>query len=288
MPYKANANLNAQVIYEQFLTVKVGVHLEKDQTRDFRITAYEAMRNITKPTFRHEINTVLQVKDKKSGSLGGNMELVWDKDLHDYMLREIDNGQLNLFDRNEENDVGAGSGDPALPADDNGIIGTDYEVVSDSPAEEWEKDVPEPKDGSDGHHADPKVLFEYMKQFIGAEMKVLESMGQYTVSTLDNKVVLSSACQPTDRFYCSAEKLAPHVGHAIICVGSPSDEEEFKSISIWCDDCEELLFQIDAAVDAPAETGEYPEDEDSDGYEYDPPEGSKDSEDNRGTEDAED
>ncbi len=179
------------------ITVKVGVHLEKDQARDFRITAYEAMRNITKPTFKHEINTVLQVKDKKSGSFGGNMELVWDKDLHDYMLREIDNGQLNLFDRNEENDVGAGSGDPALPAGDNGIIGTDYEVVSDSPAEEWEKDAPEPEDGSDGHHADPKVLFEYMKQFIGAEMKVLESMGQYTVSTLDNKVVLSSACQPT-------------------------------------------------------------------------------------------
>ncbi len=75
------------------------------------------------------------------------------------------------------------------------------------------------------------------------------------------------------------------MGHAIICVGSPSDEEEFESISIWCDDCEELLFQIGAAVDAPAETGGYAEDEDLDGYKYEPPEDFKyGKDDNRGTE----
>ena len=45
--------------------------MEKDQARDFEVHEYEAMRDIVKPTFKHEISTVVQVKDKKSGSLGG-------------------------------------------------------------------------------------------------------------------------------------------------------------------------------------------------------------------------
>ena len=99
-----------------------------------------------------------------------------------------------------------------------------------------------------------------MKQFVGAEMKVLESMGNYTVRTLDNKVVLSSACQPKDRFYCSPEKLAPHVGHAVICVGY--GQNKIVNISIECEDCNEVLFDMDA----PEET------EEPDDYEYNDPE----------------
>ena len=133
-------------------------------------------------------------------------------------------------------------------------------LIEDQSAEGGEKDGGEPEDGSDGRHADPKALFEYMKQFVGAEMKVLESMGNYTVRTLDNKVVLSSACQPTDRFYCSPEKLAPHVGHAVICVGY--GQNKIVNISIECEDCNEVLFDMDA----PEET------EEPDDYEYNDPE----------------
>lgn len=228
------------------ITIKVAVSLEKDQARDFQANGYDGMRDIVKPTFKHEISTVMQVKDKKSGSVGGSMELVWDKELCDYVMRPIDNGQVSMFDEPDKENGGTDVVQdnalqapelPALPGPSGEVIDADYEVIEGNPSQ----------DGSDDHHADPKVLFEYMKQFIGVELKVSESDGQYTVSTLDGKVILSSACKPTDRFYCSPEKLSPHVGHSVTCVSYGQDE--IANISIECEDCNEVLFDIDAPAD---------------------------------------
>ena len=46
--------------------------------------------------------------------------------------------------------------------------------------------------------------------------------------------------------------------HSIICIGSHSDEEEFESINIWCETCDELLFYIEAPTEpeTPAEPGD--------------------------------
>lgn len=82
---------------EAVITVKMTVQLKPDQARDFLANGHDAMRDITKPTFKHDISSVLQVKQKKSGSLGGDMELVWDRELHQYSLRPIDNGQTSIF-----------------------------------------------------------------------------------------------------------------------------------------------------------------------------------------------
>lgn len=249
------------------VNVKVKITLTPDSAPDFSVAGGQQTRSITKPKFDHTVSAVIQKKEKKTGTLSGNYELVWDRESGCYVMRPIDNGQVSIFDQPEE---GAGQVDtnnalpapkpPALPGPSGEVIDADYEVIEDAQNGEEKKDDGEPEDGSDGHHADPKVLFEYMKRFIGAEMKVLESMGNYTVRTQDNKVVLSSACKPTDRFYCSPEKLAPHVGHAVICVGYGQDE--IVNISIECEDCNEVLFDIDA----PAETEE-PND-----YEYNDPE----------------
>ena len=83
---------------EGTLNIKVAVKLEKDQARDFEVHEYEAMRDIVKPTFKHEISSAMQVKDKKTGSLSGNYELVWDKSSGQYVMRNIDDGQVTLFD----------------------------------------------------------------------------------------------------------------------------------------------------------------------------------------------
>lgn len=231
---------------EATITIKVVVKLEKDQARDFRANGYDAMRDIVKPTFKHEISTVMQIKNKKSGSLGGTMEMVWDKELGQYVMRPIDNGQVSMFDEPESRDAGViepqnnalpAPKAPALPGPSGDVVDVEYKVVEDG------------QDDSDSRHADPKVLFEYMKQFIGVKMEVSESDGQYTVSTLDGKVILSSACHPTDRFYCSPQKLAPHVGHAIVCVGY--GQGDIVNVSIECEDCNEVLFDIDAPADEP-------------------------------------
>ena len=250
------------------VNVKVKITLTLDSAPDFSVAGGQQTRSITKPKFDHTVSAVIQKKEKKTGTLSGNYELVWDRESCCYVMRPIDNGQVSIFDQQEEgggqeeaaNNALPAPKPPALPGPSGEVIDADYEVIEDAQNGEEKKDDGEPEDGSDGHHADPKVLFEYMKQFIGAEMKVLESMGNYTVRTQDNKVVLSSACKPTDRFYCSPKKLAPHVGHAVICVGYGQDE--IVNISIECEDCNEVLFDIDA----PAETEE-PND-----YEYNDPE----------------
>ena len=118
--------------------------------------------------------------------------------------------------------------------------------------------------------------FEWLKQFVDEPMKVMESMGIYTVRTKDNRVVLTSAAAESP-FYCSAEKLADHIDHEIVCLAryaeaaSFDEPGEITGISIWCDECQEVIFSMekDGAVLA------YGEDEASDApddYGYDEPE----------------
>ena len=73
-----------------------------------------------------------------------------------------------------------------------------------------------------------KRIEQLSAQLTGSEtekrLAVTEAMGNYTVRTQGNKVVLSSATSPENPFYTSAEKLSPHVGHADLCDGYGDDE----------------------------------------------------------------
>lgn len=230
---------------EATINIKIAVSLQPDQARDFQANGYDAMRDIVKPSFKHEVSTVMQVKSKKSGSLGGNFELVWDRELCQYVMREIDNGQVTLFD-NEEKDPQPGE-PPALPAGDGTVIDAEYREVEGGEGKEGEKDAGDGKDASTDRQSDTMTPFEYLRQFIGAELRVLEGGGYFSVRTSENKVILSSGFNVKDRFYCSAEKLKPHVGHAITC------EEWPNAIVIRCDECDEVLFEVDAEGDAAAD-----------------------------------
>lgn len=114
---------------------------------------------------------------------------------------------------------------------------------------------------------DPSTPFGWLRQFIGKQMKVMEALGNYTVRTLENKVVLSSAAAPGNPFHCPVENLKGHEGHDIICVGYGKDE--IVNISIECEDCNEVLFSLDAP--GYGADGDGAEDETGD-YEYDAPE----------------
>lgn len=243
---------------EATINIKIAVSLQPDQARDFEANGYDAMRNIVKPSFKHEVSTVMQVKSKKSGSLGGNFELVWDRELCQYVMREIDNGQVTLFDKEEEAQQPVEP--PALPAGDGAVIDADYSVVEDGEGQEDEEGADEQKDTSGDRQSNTEAPFEHLRKFVGTDLMVMESMGLYTVRTKENKVILSSAFNATDRFYCSAEKLKPHVGHAITC------EEWPNAIVIRCDECDEVLFEVDVEGDASADypyedPGDEPEDE---------------------------
>lgn len=213
------------------INVKVKITLTPDSAPDFSVKGGQQTRSITKPKFDHAVSAVIQKKEKKTGTLSGNYELVWDRETCQYVMRPIDNGQVSLFDKDKQPDEGiaepAGLPEGKLSLPPAGeVIDADYQVVGEDGAE---KKV-------------PTDAFDWLLQFAGKDMKVMEAMGNYTVRTTDNKVVLSSAASPSATFYCPAEKLKSHVGHEIVCVVYG----ENANISIECIQCNEVLFGLDA------------------------------------------
>lgn len=250
---------------EATINMKMVVSLAKGQERDFEANGYDAMKDITKPTFKHEISTVMQIKDKKGGSLGGSMKMVWDKELCQYVMQEIDNGQTTLFDDEKEEQEeetapqpeAAGELPPPAPPQlppSGKVIDADFKVVEDGESKE-EAEAPEAdKAASDGGDGLEDTPFGYLRQFIGKKLRVVETAGNVTVRTVEkNKIILSSAGKAADPFYVSREKLLPHVGHNVVCVGYGKDE--LVNISIECEDCNEVLFDMERP-----KTSDHPDD----------------------------
>lgn len=246
-------NMEMKGAEDATITLKLGISLEKSS-----VSGPSGIRDIVKPSFKHDISSVMQVKDKKSGALTGDYEMVWDAGEAKYVMRRIDNGQTSMFDEESDETVidvnytplledrrslpEAGSGDSADIQDECAAKGT---VEHDS---------------ADNGNTSP---FEWLKQFVGQRLRVTEALGNYTVRTEDNKIVLSSATGKDSAFYCPPEKLEGHVGHKVFCAGRANEEGVIDYISIDCEDCQESLFEI-------AESGI--KDEDVEGYEYDDPE----------------
>lgn len=294
------------------ISMKVKIILEESSAPDFTVAGGHQTREITKPKFEHSITAVIQRKEKKTGAFAGDFELVLDSETGTYVVRPIENGQTTLFDDDKGPATGGcidaeyyvvdedGEETPALGEGPRALLGP-----AEEPAGEEDDGVPEdpeeavPDDAGESEEQeidpahDPSKPFGWLRQFIGEAMHVTEAMGNYTVRTDGNKVVLSSATSPDNPFYCPKEKLEPHTGHNIACVGY--GESEIVNISIECEDCNEVLFSIDAPgyawtrpeqaeddgleEDAGAETDETgdgdadaEEGEEPGGYEYDPPE----------------
>ena len=325
---------------EGTLGIKVTVKLEKDQARDFQANGYDAMRDIVKPTFKHEVSHAMQAKDKKTGSLSGNYELVWDRETGQYIMRNIDDGQVTLFDNEGTNAVPMAEplALPAGKAEEAKVSKISYEelreyvgkklecgLAEDSEGsyeirclDDWrpllkDEDVdgglaahfdhdiicvgferdgveyaaitcdtcdtvlymvakeeidageePEPEEGEGpGEEVQANVTteaFDWLKRFVGQELRVLEAMGNYTVRSMKNAVVLSSVAPEGAIFHASVEKLKRHIGHKVVCVAYGDDPQNPVNISIECKDCNEVLFDIDA-----------PSDETDGGYAYEEP-----------------
>lgn len=214
------------------INVKVKITLTPDSAPDFSVRGIgQQTRSITKPKFDHTVTAVIQRKEKKTGTLSGNYELVWDKETCTYVMRPIDDGQASLFD-DEHQEPQANA--RALPPRDEEVIDAEFHEV------EGEEDAPAPAEKKDTSDA-----FNWLHQFVDAEMQVMEAMGNYTVRTTDNKVILSSATSPDMPFYARAEVLAPHVGHSLICTEGPN------TVVIMCEDCDEVIFRMtDPAANA--------------------------------------
>ena len=90
-------NMQMKGAEDATITVKLSVSLEKRF-----VGGFGSGKDITKPTFKHDISSVMQVKDKMTGQLTGEHQLVWDDEEKKYVLRNIDSDQMTMDDIQEE------------------------------------------------------------------------------------------------------------------------------------------------------------------------------------------
>ena len=221
-------NMEMKGATDAVITLKLTVGLDE---RSFSVG--EGIQKYKKPTFKHEISSVMQIKDKMTGQLGGEYAMVWDEDEKRFVLRHFDGNQTSIFD-------------------------SDYETVDEEPVGRF-VDMPDgealglPAPEEEGEEEEETVTpFGWLSQFVGETLVVTEAMGNFTVRTEDNRVVLSSATSEENPFYCPAEKLEPHVGHKVVCVGYGDDD--IVNVSIECEDCNTVLFDIDKPEETEEET----------------------------------
>lgn len=278
-------NMTMKGAEDATITLKLDLSLEKGSVR-----VGNGIQEVTIPSFKHTISSVMQVKDKMTGQFSGEYGMVWDDKEQRWVLRKIDNGQMDLFDFGADGDVvdAEYSEVNGLPEGQRGLPESTENDEDDYPTE----DAGNEPDAAEGFEK-PSVLpqddtntpFGWLCQFIGEDLNITESMGNYTVRTSTNKVVLSSATGVDSPFYCPAEKLAPHVGHSVVCAGYGADD--IVNVSIECEDCSTVLFDLDApetedkplsdeeiaeAMDAAADIVDETEEAEDESYEYETPE----------------
>ena len=84
---------------EGSLTVKIDVILGKEQIPDYGPDMDGKYREISKPCFKHTIQSTVKINDKVNGVLNPGMELVMDEETGCYVLQPIANTtQRTMFD----------------------------------------------------------------------------------------------------------------------------------------------------------------------------------------------
>ena len=88
------------------ITLKMKMSLSNERVPDLTIVNYEAKRDVIMPKFEHKVSSVIQIKDEVTGSLNGNYELIWDGERGEYVMREIVDGQVSMYDDVDFDDDG--------------------------------------------------------------------------------------------------------------------------------------------------------------------------------------
>ena len=238
---KTIGNMEMKGANEATITIKLGVTLEKVNNG-----SYDEVKEVTKPSFKHDISSVMQVKDKKTGSLSGDYELVWDEEEKKYVMRRLGGEQMSLFDEavdpgeQEADGENVTEGGPYLeaPEDKTLYLEASYEECDDTERREEELSA-----------------LKWLSMFIGRKMKIVESNGTYTVRTDTNEVVLTSA---DSMFHVDAEILEEHIDHEINCLGFYSETTanqsgSLEAVEFKCIDCDEVIYEFPYSGDTESE-----------------------------------
>lgn len=128
------------------ITLKLDISISKENCRDWSSQEEGAMRQFQRPSFKHNISSVMQVKDKMTGALTGDMELVYDVDNDEWVLRKLEDAQRSIFDDEpvyadaEVSDVVEAK---ALPGDvEEQADAEEAEIINHSETEEMDAESP--------------------------------------------------------------------------------------------------------------------------------------------------
>ena len=95
---KTISNMGQKGSHIAEITVKMKISLASEYVPDLTVLNYKAERETIVPKFEHKVSSVIQIKDEVNGSLTGRYELIWDAERGEYVMREIFEGQMSMYD----------------------------------------------------------------------------------------------------------------------------------------------------------------------------------------------
>lgn len=158
---KLLANMAEKGSLEGRLTITVDVSFAEEtvQNRDPNIPG--DTRVVHTPKFQHKVGSVMQIKNEQKGDMNcDGMEMVWDNEKGEYILRPITGrDQMSVFDyemeqraeeeKEAEEDFLEGKKVAALPAPADDVEDAEFREVSDGQSEDSPTDSDEDDDLSD-------------------------------------------------------------------------------------------------------------------------------------------
>ena len=221
------------------INCKISVALTPAPERNFDAAREGDTVQVMKPSFSHEISTEIKVKDKTTGNLSGNRKLVWDEELMEYVMKDIDDGQTSLFDTAQSRQNAASPVEQEPPQLPEGIVDVDYTVISDDK-------------GYILRNPDKcgiKDQWGILKVLVGERMTVSRSAGHCYAETADGIIALGSAYLAEDPRPVEDSILEPHLAAEIACNGfgtvQVGDHEEPEKIVVECLECGGILLDAE-------------------------------------------
>jgi hypothetical protein len=104
---KLLANMAEKGSLEGKMTITVDVSFTEETVRNRDANIEGDTRVIHTPKFQHKVGSVLQIKNEQKGDMNcDGMEMVWDSEKGEYVLRPITGrDQMSIFDMEEQEDV---------------------------------------------------------------------------------------------------------------------------------------------------------------------------------------
>lgn len=157
-------NMQEKGATEGSMTLKIDVSFDTAYIPNYDPSIEGESRRIEKPKFAHKVTSAVQIKDEKKRNMDTEMELVFDEDSGEYIMKPIANTeQRTIFDDDFEDNIHPGkdseeadqeenrsSGIPQLPGPTDGeVIDAEYTEMEETAEPQENASKPENPEGGE-------------------------------------------------------------------------------------------------------------------------------------------